>query len=45
MEVFGIIGMSLGAVGFVFGISALTQVNSLKKELENLKRKLEDRRQ
>ena len=42
METFGIIGMSLGVLGFVFGISALTQVETVKKELDQLKRKIEE---
>tara|TARA_B110000037_G_scaffold218308_1_gene281049 strand:- start:927 stop:1097 length:171 start_codon:yes stop_codon:yes gene_type:complete len=37
MEAFGIIGMSLGSSGLVFGLIALTQITELKKELEELK--------
>ena len=40
MEAFGIIGMSLGSSGFVFGLLALVQSSSLKNELEKLKSKL-----
>jgi hypothetical protein len=34
MEAFGIIGMSLGALGFIFGMSALTKISSLEKKLK-----------
>lgn len=33
MEVFGIIGMSMGSMGFVFAISAMCQVSALEKRL------------
>jgi hypothetical protein len=33
MEIFGIIGMGLGSLGFIFGSAALSQVQTLKKEL------------
>jgi|TARA_B110000495_G_scaffold190822_1_gene193334 hypothetical protein len=33
MEVFGIIGMSMGTMGFIFALSALDQVSKLKKQL------------
>ena len=44
MDIFAIAGFSLGALGFIFGVSALTQVNSIKNKLESLKRKTEKRR-
>ncbi|NNK49419.1 MAG: hypothetical protein HKP01_11135 [Gemmatimonadetes bacterium] len=34
MEAFGIIGISLGAMGFIFGISAFTRLNKLEKQLK-----------
>ena len=34
MEVFGIIGMSLGTIGFIFGMSALTKIAKLEKQLK-----------
>ncbi len=42
MEAFGIIGMSLGASGFTFALIAMNQANCVKKELRELKKKLED---
>ena len=40
MEVFGIIGMSMGSMGFIFALSAINQAASCKKELEELKTEL-----
>ena len=37
MEVFGIIGMSLGTMGFVFGIICLNQMGTLIKTLKEKK--------
>ncbi|MDA8670139.1 hypothetical protein OAF16_03300 [Flavobacteriales bacterium] len=37
MEVFGIIGMSLGTTGFVFGIICLNQMGKLIKTLKEKK--------
>ena len=37
MEVFGIIGMSLGTMGFVFGIICLNQMGKLIKTLKEKK--------
>ena len=34
MEAFGIIGMSLGAMGFIFAISALTKISKMEKQLK-----------
>ena len=34
MEVFGIIGMSMGTMGFIFGINAMKSVAALKKQLK-----------
>lgn len=34
MEVFGILGMSLGVMGFIFALSALTKVTALEKQLQ-----------
>ena len=42
MEAFGIMGMCLGAAGFTFALSAMNQANCVKKELKELKKKLED---
>ena len=36
MEVFGILGMSLGAMGFIFAISALGKITALEKRLNEL---------
>ena len=35
MEAFGIIGISLGAMGFIFGISAFTRLAKLEKRLKD----------
>ena len=35
MEVFGIIGMSMGTMGFVFALSALDQIKKLEKRLKD----------
>ena len=42
MEVFGIIGMSFGSMGFVFGIIAMAQSAECKKELEKIKKALKE---
>ena len=34
MEAFGIVGISLGAMGFIFGISAFTRLSKLEKQLK-----------
>ena len=34
MEVFGVIGMSLGAMGLVFGIICLSKIEKLIKDLK-----------
>ena len=34
MEAFGIMGFSLGAMGFVFALNALAQVSKLEKRLK-----------
>ncbi len=34
MEVFGIIGMSCGIMGFIFSMSALTKIAKLEKQLK-----------
>ena len=36
MEAFGIIGMSLGASGFVFALIAFSKVDALEKKLKSL---------
>lgn len=36
VEAFGIIGMSMGVMGFIFSLSAIDQVNRLKKQLREL---------
>lgn len=33
MEAFGIIGMSLGSVGFIFALTALAKIARLEKQL------------
>ena len=33
MEAFGIIGMSMGTMGFIFALSAMSKVNELEKQL------------
>ena len=42
MEAFGVMGMSLGSAGFTFALIAMNQANCVKKELRELKKKLED---
>ena len=34
MEAFGIIGFSLGAMGFIFGMSAFARLGKLEKRLK-----------
>jgi len=34
MEVFGIIGMSLGTMAFIFSLSALAKIGKLEKQLK-----------
>ena len=34
MEVFGIIGMSFGIMGFIFSMSALAKIAKLEKQLK-----------
>ena len=34
MEAFGIIGMSMGVLGFIFGMNAMNKVSALEKRLE-----------
>ncbi len=36
MEVFGIIGMSLGAMGFIFASAAYSELQTLKKRVSKL---------
>ncbi len=33
MEVFGIIGMSFGTMGFIFALNALAKISKLEKQL------------
>ena len=35
MEAFGVIGMSMGTLGFVFALSALDQIKKLEKRLKD----------
>ena len=35
MEAFGIIGMSMGTMGFIFALSALDQIKKLEKRLKD----------
>ena len=42
MEVFGVLGLSLGTIGFVFGLIAFVQTQKLTKSL-NEKGMLEER--
>ena len=34
MEAFGIVGMSLGTMGFIFAIVAMNQISALEKKLK-----------
>ena len=34
MEAFGMLGMSMGTMGFIFALSAMNQVSSLQKQLK-----------
>ena len=34
MEVFGIIGMSFGTLGFIFSLNALARITKLEKQLK-----------
>ena len=36
MEYFGIIGMSLGTMGFIFSLNALGQIAKLEKQLKEI---------
>ncbi len=36
MEAFGIIGMSFGLMGFIFGLKATKRLDSLEKKLKEL---------
>jgi hypothetical protein len=42
MEVFGIIGMSMGTMGFIFGVMAFTNLIQLRKDHDSLKKQLEE---
>ena len=42
MEVFGIIGLSMGTLGFVYGLGAQNEVAKLRKEHEALKKELKE---
>lgn len=35
MEAFGIIGMSMGTMGFIFALSAVDQIKKLEKRLKD----------
>ena len=35
MEAFGIIGMSMGTMGFIFALTALKKLEVLEKQLKN----------
>ncbi len=37
-----VVGMTMGIMGFTFALVALNQANCVKKELRELKKKLED---
>ena len=37
MEAFGIIGMSMGSMGFIFGIIAMGRIDKLEKKLKEIK--------
>ena len=41
METFGIIGMALGASGFIYGLLAFVQMARLQKRIEDLEAELE----
>ena len=36
MEVFGFMGMSLGSMGFIFGIMCLKRIEQLTKQLQEM---------
>jgi len=36
METFGIIGMSLGTVGFIFALNVISRIDKLEKKLKEL---------
>ena len=36
MEVFGLIGMSMGTMGFVFGVISMNRINKLELKLKEL---------
>jgi len=37
MEVLGLIGMSIGTMGFIFSMAALVRISALEKRLKELK--------
>jgi len=39
---FAISAMGLGSLGFIFGISAITQINELKKKINHLEKEIEE---
>ena len=41
METFGIIGMALGATGFIYGLLAFVQTARVQKQIEHLEFELE----
>ena len=38
MEALGLIGMSLGTMGFIFSMAALAKISALEKKLKEIKR-------
>ncbi|MDD3839378.1 MAG: hypothetical protein PHP06_02255 [Clostridia bacterium] len=43
IDVFGILGFGLGALGFIFGISATFQLTDLKKRIQVLEEKIRNK--
>ena len=43
MDTFAIVALPLAAMGFIFGLTAMLQVEQIKKELQRLRSQLEDK--
>ena len=42
METFGILGFSLGSMGFIFGIISFTKIQELENKLKKMQDKIDD---
>ncbi len=42
MDSIAIVALSLGSMGFIFGMAAMAQVAQIKKEVQQLRSQLED---